>query len=226
MFVLKGETTWKRGEPQPNGCRDTWAAVLFVAQLLVMIGTALTIGIRAVKEFRDVESAEAVTDGASAADADFLEVVKCELLVGTICVALSEMHAFAPFSRCLLTLSHHRTSPLPILCVTPPSVMAAPPQPSIPHEKWRRRLFDAATRSLRRHRRDAISAWGTNPPHCRRHNVKGVAPPKARRLPPPSLPRRHRQDAATKGLETPPPQDAVRCCRRHRRHAPRDAVAA
>ena len=72
FFVFKGETTWKSEEPQPNGCRDAWAAVLFVAQLLAMIGTALTIGIQAVKEFRDVELAEAAADGASAADADFL----------------------------------------------------------------------------------------------------------------------------------------------------------
>ena len=91
--------------------------VLFVAQLLVMRGTALTIGIRAVKEFRDVESAEAAADGSSAADADFLGVMNRELLVGTFCVALSELHAFAPFSRRLLYLSHHRTSPLArILC--------------------------------------------------------------------------------------------------------------
>ena len=91
-------------EPQPNGCRDAWAAVFFVLQLLAMIRTALTIGIRAVKEFRDVESAEASVDGASAAGADFWGVVNCELLVGTFCVALSELHAFAPFSRRLLTL--------------------------------------------------------------------------------------------------------------------------
>ena len=52
-----------------------WAAVLFVAQLLAMIWTVLTIGIRAVKEFRDVESAEAAADGASTTDADFLGVV-------------------------------------------------------------------------------------------------------------------------------------------------------
>ena len=106
FFVFKGETTWKRGEPQPNGCRDVWAAVLFVAQLLAMIKTELTIGIWAMKEFRDVESAEAAADGASAADADFSGVV------GTFCIALYELHAFAPFSRSLLTLSHHRTSPL------------------------------------------------------------------------------------------------------------------
>ena len=87
--------------------RGAWAAVLFVAQLLVMIGTVLTIGIRAVKEFRDAESAQAAADGASAADADFSGVVNCESLVGTFCVSLSELHAFAPFSRLLPTLSHH-----------------------------------------------------------------------------------------------------------------------
>ena len=108
FFVFKGETTWKREEPQPNGCQDAWMAVLFVAQLLAMIGTALTIGIWAVKEFWDVDSAEAAADGASAADADFLGVVNIESLVGTFCVALSELHVFAPFSRRLLTLSHHR----------------------------------------------------------------------------------------------------------------------
>ena len=71
---------------------------MFVAQLLAMIGTALTIGIWAVEEFRDVESAEAAADGARAADADFSGVVNRESLVGTFCFALSELHAFAPLS--------------------------------------------------------------------------------------------------------------------------------
>ena len=94
-----------------------------------MIGTALTIGIRAVKEFRDVDLAEAAADGASAADADFSGVVNCESLVGTFCVALSELHAFVPFSRRLLTLSHHPTSPLARIMCYAPSVMAAPLHP-------------------------------------------------------------------------------------------------
>ena len=136
FFVFKGETTWNRGEPKPNGFRDAWGAVLFVAQLLAMIGTALTVGIRAVKEFRDVESAEAAADGASAADADFSGVVNRESLVGTFCVALSDLHAFAPFSRRLLTLSHQRTSLLARILCYAALRHGRPPPPSIPHEKW------------------------------------------------------------------------------------------
>ena len=136
FFVFKGETTWKRGEPQPNGCRDAWTTGLFVAQILAMIGTALTIGMWAVKEFRGVELAEAAADRASTADADFSGVVNCELLVGTFCVALSELHAFAPFSRRLLTLSHHRISPISRILCYAALRHGRPPPPSIPHKKW------------------------------------------------------------------------------------------
>ena len=96
------------------------------------------IGIWAVKEFRDVESDEAAADGASAADADFSGVVNRELLVGTLCVALSELHAFAPFSRSFLTLSHYRTSPLARILCYAALRHGRPPPPSFPHEKWRR----------------------------------------------------------------------------------------
>ena len=135
-MVFKGKTTWKHGEPQPNGCQDAWAAVFFVVQLLAMIGTALTISIRAVKEFRDVESAEAAADGASTADADFSRVMNRESLVGTFCVPLSKLHVFAPLSRRLLTLSHHQTSPLARILCYAALCHGRPPPPSIPHKNW------------------------------------------------------------------------------------------
>ena len=97
----------------------------------------LTIGIRAVKEFRDVELAEAATDGASATDAEFSGVVNRESLVGTFRISLSELHVFATFSRRLLTFSHHRTSPLSRILCYAALRHGRPPPPSIPHEKWR-----------------------------------------------------------------------------------------
>ena len=96
-----------------------------------MIRMALTIGIRAVKEFRDVESAEVAADGASADDAEFSGVMNRESLVGTFCVALSEFHEFAPFSRRLLTLSHYQTSPLSRFLCYASLRMAAPLHPLV-----------------------------------------------------------------------------------------------
>lgn len=55
--------TWEKGEAQPKGCRDAWAAILFYMQFIGLAVVAGVIGIPAVKEFSDsVENNEDVTD--------------------------------------------------------------------------------------------------------------------------------------------------------------------
>ena len=126
-------------------------------------------------------------------------------------------------------LRHKVKGVAPPPAIPPPPLSPTRPVAVAPRLIVRRRRPVAKTPSTRGVQPPPIAAattsraWRRLPPSTvrqERHRRQ------AQRLPLPSLPRRHRQDAATKGLETPLLQDTVRRCRRRRRHTPRDAVAA